>query len=105
MKFYHWDGKEKAIFERVSRWIRIDYNMDGEPYFRFKDRRYKLSKFLRVDGVCGCAYTRPITNEKNESVLLAGYEMDTYYKPYFVELNTSCDKVRVYRYEGIQETA
>ena len=90
-------------YERVSRWIRIDFNGKGEPYFRFRNRRYKLDDFLRCNSAW-VQWNNKIANAKGEEILLSGYEADSYYKPYFVELSECGEAVRVYQYLGTERS-
>lgn len=108
MKFYYngTDYLHRAyteIYERVSRWIRIDYNANGEPYFRFRNKRYKLDNFLRCNSAWS-SWNDKIHNDKGEEVTLAGYEADVYYKPFFVEISDCGEGVRVYQYLGTERS-
>lgn len=91
-------------YERVSRWIRIDFNGKGEPYFRFRNRRYKLDNFLRTNSSVYSPLGNAISNAKGEDVILSGYEADEYFKPYFIELSEYADYVRVYQYLGMERS-
>lgn len=35
--------------QKPSRWVKIYYRADGEPYFKISGRRYFLSDFMRVN--------------------------------------------------------
>ena len=82
---------------------KIGYNLQGEPFFRYKNKRYYLDNFLRVH--YPFIDTMIITDTINalqskEIIQLAGYESDIYYKPLFLEIGDSGENVRLYRYIG-----
>lgn len=33
--------------EKISRWLQIKYTKSGEPYIRYRGRRYRLVAFMR----------------------------------------------------------
>ena len=91
------------VYKRVSRWIKIDFNLHGELFFRHNGRRYKLNDFMRIN----YPYydTDILTDTINpldarEVIQLSGYEANEYYKPLFIEVSDSGDSVRLYRYDG-----
>ena len=85
-------------YRRISRHIRIDYNLNGDPYFRHGGKRYKIADFMRVN-YPSCAPLEVIAQD-GERVELHAYEAKNYYKPLFIELDDAGETVRVYRYEG-----
>lgn len=89
------------IYNRVSRWVKIDYTPSGSPFFRHNNRRYHLDNFIRLGSFCS-APMEPITAADGETVTLNGYEIDSYYKTLFIEISDGGEAVRVYRYEGTQ---
>ena len=96
-KTYH-NATYTEKYTRVSRHIRIDYNLNGDPYFRHGGRRYYLKDFMRSN-YPSCEPTEIISRD-GERVNLHGYEAENYYKPLFIELDDAGESVRVYRYEG-----
>ena len=38
----------KETYKRVSKWLKIYFNLSGDPYFNFKGKRYRLDNFLRL---------------------------------------------------------
>ena len=87
-------------YTRESRWKSIFYTMSGNPYFVHMGRRYKLDDFLRAGTMWSVGYPEEITAQDGETVTLAGYEAESYYKPIFIEIDESGERCRVYRYEG-----
>lgn len=79
-------------YSRVSRQIRIDYTLNGAPYFRHGGRRYCLNDFMRVNPFI-------ITARDGETVTICGYEAKNYYKPLFIEIDTAGEYCRLYRFE------
>lgn len=106
MKKFYYTGKNylnatyTETYTRMGRWCRINYNQNGEPFFRHDNRRYYLESFIR----CGSAWLEPveITSTDGEKVSLAGGESDNYYKPIFIELSEGGEAVRVYQFEGTE---
>ena len=98
--YLHRDYTE--TYTRVSRWIRIRYNMSGDPFFIYDGHRYKLDDFLRTNTMWSVGIADKVEADNGEQVSLAGYEAEQYYKPLFVELSETCEAVRLYRYEGTE---
>lgn len=87
-------------YTREGTWKRINYTLAGDPYFRHHNKRYKLDVFLRIGSAWSAGITNEIRSADGETVTLAGYEAETYYKPLFIEIDDGGEACRVYRYEG-----
>jgi len=89
-------------YTRVSRWIKIDYTPteNARPFFRHDNKRYYLDDFLRTGSPWSAGIASEIKAADGETVILAGYEAEQYYKPLFVELDEAGEAARLYRYEG-----
>lgn len=89
----------KEIYERVSRWITIKFNGNGEPFFRFNNTRYKFDEFYRNGGI-GFNMGNIINNDGTEEIRLSGMQNDVYWHRLFVEIDEYGERIRVYQYIG-----
>lgn len=94
----------REIYHRVSRWIKINFTLSGVPFFTYDGHRYKLDNFIRCDYFASCCASEVIS-DKGEKITLAGYQGDVYYKPYFIEIDSAGESVRVYEYQGSEKCA
>ena len=100
MKTFYYNSKDymnrdyTETYIRVSRRIKIRWTLSGDPYFLHNGIRYKLDRFMRTENGCN------IISADNENVVLCGYDSETYYKPYFIEIDVNGDYVRLYEYQG-----
>lgn len=111
-KLFYYTGKDYykndyvELYRRVSRWIKISYNLNGDSYFRHNNKRYKLDDFMRIfyPSYENMVITDTINiKDSKEVIQLSGYEADKYYKPLFIEISDCGDYVRLYRFEGKKE--
>lgn len=108
MKQFYYMGKDyqnrdfKEIYNRLSRWLKIYFTLSGDPYFNFKGKRYRLDNFISNNSAWG-SVTDILTSEDGEKIMFSGYEADSYYRPYFIEVDSCGDAVRVYQYSGCEE--
>ena len=106
-KFYY-NGKNYfnadyvETYERESTWKSIFYTIANEsrPYFRHNGKRFYIDNFTRTNYPAG-DYTE-IKAADGETAFLHAYESETYYKPLFIEIDESGEKIRVYRYIGTE---
>ena len=87
-------------YSLVGRWQRIKWTLGGSPYVVHNGKRYHLDKFYRF-GSAWCPGTPfEVTSKARKTAILCGYEMEEYYKPLFIELDTCGEYARLFRYEG-----
>ena len=84
--FYHDEMKVK----KISRPLKIYYNVHGEPYINYRKTRYYLHDIFRLD--------YPYIND---NIKLTGYNA-SYYFPFYIQLISGYDP-KIVLYEKIYQ--
>lgn len=88
--------KHKLITKRHSLWDYADtYGIDNEnegilSYFIKDKKQYALGQFAKL------SYPIFFEEENGKKSFLSGYDYTLWYNPYLIEINDTCEAVRLY---------
>ena len=74
MKEFYYIGQDylkrqyKEVYTQVSRCLMVKYTTSGNPYFNYKNKRYRLDSFLRTSSAWYTGHN-VITDGKNDILL------------------------------------
>lgn len=77
-------------YKTNNRWIKVNYTLNGKPYFKHKGKRYYLDDFIRC-------HDNPWIGTSHYPSYIHGYYAHEYYHPMYIEISKGGDAVKVYR--------